>query len=53
MIDQLVERFEPGDIIVDGGNANFQDTIEREKRIAPDRHPLRRRRASPAARRAR
>ena len=23
VIDQLVERFEPGDIIVDGGNANF------------------------------
>src|SRR6195952_801833 len=35
VIDQLVERFEPGDIIVDGGNANFHDTIEREKRIAP------------------
>jgi 6-phosphogluconate dehydrogenase len=35
VIDQLAERFEPGDIIVDGGNANFQDTIEREKRISP------------------
>ncbi|MEN0085447.1 MAG: NAD(P)-binding domain-containing protein, partial [Leifsonia sp.] len=35
VIDQLVERFEPGDIIVDGGNANFHDTIAREKRIAP------------------
>ena len=35
VIEQLVERFEPGDIIVDGGNANFQDTIAREKRIAP------------------
>ncbi|WP_374009552.1 NADP-dependent phosphogluconate dehydrogenase [Leifsonia sp. LS-T14] len=35
VIEQLVERFEPGDIIVDGGNANFHDTIEREKRIAP------------------
>lgn len=34
VINQLVERFEPGDIIVDGGNANFLDTIEREKRIA-------------------
>lgn len=33
VIDQLAERFEPGDIIVDGGNANFLDTIEREKRI--------------------
>jgi 6-phosphogluconate dehydrogenase len=35
VIDQLVERFEPGDIIVDGGNANFHDTIAREKRISP------------------
>jgi len=35
VIDQLVERFEPGDIIVDGGNANFLDTIEREKRVSP------------------
>jgi 6-phosphogluconate dehydrogenase len=31
VIDQLAERFEPGDIIVDGGNANFLDTIRREK----------------------
>ena len=35
VIDELVARFEPGDIIVDGGNANFQDTIAREKRISP------------------
>ncbi len=35
VIEQLTERFEPGDIIVDGGNANFHDTIEREKRISP------------------
>lgn len=35
VIDQLAERCEPGDIIVDGGNANFQDTIAREKRNAP------------------
>jgi 6-phosphogluconate dehydrogenase len=35
VIEQLAERFEPGDIIVDGGNANFLDTIEREKRISP------------------
>ncbi|PYY36861.1 phosphogluconate dehydrogenase (NADP(+)-dependent, decarboxylating) [Curtobacterium sp. MCJR17_055] len=30
VIGQLAERFEPGDIIVDGGNANFHDTIRRE-----------------------
>ena len=31
VISQLAERFEPGDIIVDGGNALFTDTIRREK----------------------
>ena len=33
VIDQLTERFEPGDIIVDGGNALFTDTIRREKAV--------------------
>jgi 6-phosphogluconate dehydrogenase len=31
VIEQLAQRFEPGDIIVDGGNSNFEDTIRREK----------------------
>lgn len=30
VIDELVRVFEPGDIIVDGGNALFTDTIRRE-----------------------
>ncbi len=30
VIDQLSALFEPGDIIVDGGNADFHDTIRRE-----------------------
>ena len=34
VISELVQRFEPGDIIVDGGNANFHDTIRREKEIS-------------------
>ena len=34
VINQLSERFEPGDIIVDGGNALFTDTIRREKEIS-------------------
>jgi 6-phosphogluconate dehydrogenase len=34
VISQLAERFEPGDIIVDGGNANFKDTIRREKEVS-------------------
>jgi len=33
VIEQLAERFEPGDIIVDGGNANFHDTIRRERAL--------------------
>ena len=33
VIDALVEVFEPGDIIVDGGNAYFPDTIRREKTV--------------------
>jgi 6-phosphogluconate dehydrogenase len=35
VISELVKRFEPGDIIVDGGNADFHDTIRREAEIAP------------------
>ena len=34
VIDQLAERFEPGDIIVDGGNALFTDTIRREREVS-------------------
>jgi 6-phosphogluconate dehydrogenase len=30
-IRQLVELLEPGDVIIDGGNANFHDTIRRAK----------------------
>ncbi|WP_028244887.1 NADP-dependent phosphogluconate dehydrogenase [Pseudoclavibacter soli] len=33
VIDELVEVFEPGDIIVDGGNAQFTDTIRREAAV--------------------
>jgi 6-phosphogluconate dehydrogenase len=33
VIDALAERFEEGDIVVDGGNANFQDTIRRERAL--------------------
>lgn len=33
VIDALTEVFEPGDIIVDGGNALFTDTIRREKTV--------------------
>lgn len=35
VISELAARFEPGDIIVDGGNANFHDTIRREAEISP------------------
>ncbi|WP_395242501.1 NADP-dependent phosphogluconate dehydrogenase [Agromyces sp. MMS24-K17] len=33
VIDELAARFEPGDIIVDGGNALFTDTIRRERAV--------------------
>lgn len=33
VIKQLEEAFEPGDIIVDGGNSYFKDTIKREKEV--------------------
>jgi 6-phosphogluconate dehydrogenase len=33
VIEELAERFEPGDIIVDGGNSLFTDTIRREKAL--------------------
>lgn len=33
VINDLVEVFEPGDIIVDGGNSLFTDTIRREKAV--------------------
>ena len=34
VIDQLAGAFEPGDIIIDGGNAHFDDTIRRERALA-------------------
>ncbi len=33
VIKQLTEVFEPGDIIIDGGNANWNDTIRREREL--------------------
>jgi len=33
VIEQLTERFEEGDIVVDGGNADFRDTIRREEQL--------------------
>ena len=33
VIEELAGLMEPGDIIVDGGNSNFQDTIKREKAL--------------------
>ncbi|MDR1445876.1 MAG: decarboxylating NADP(+)-dependent phosphogluconate dehydrogenase [Treponema sp.] len=32
-IEQLLQVFEPGDIIIDGGNSNYQDTIRRTSYI--------------------
>src|SRR3954471_10851388 len=32
-IEQLIPHLEPGDIIIDGGNSLFQDTIRRTKEV--------------------
>src|SRR6266478_4886837 len=32
-IDQLIPRLEPGDIIIDGGNSLFEDTMRRAKHL--------------------
>ncbi|MCI0549091.1 MAG: decarboxylating 6-phosphogluconate dehydrogenase [Candidatus Rokubacteria bacterium] len=32
---KLVERLEPGDIVIDGGNSYYRDDIDRAKRLAP------------------
>jgi 6-phosphogluconate dehydrogenase len=34
VIDELTPLMEPGDIIIDAGNAHFPDTIRRERRLA-------------------
>jgi len=33
VIQQLLPHLEPGDIIIDGGNSNFKDSIRREKEL--------------------
>ncbi len=33
-IEQLLPHLEPGDLIIDGGNSHFPDTIRRNKRLA-------------------
>mgnify|MGYP000949452780 CR=1 FL=1 len=34
MVDQLLHLLSPGDIIIDGGNSNYQDTIRRGEKVA-------------------
>ena len=36
MIDRLLPMLEEGDIIIDGGNSNYNDTIERCKKVEAD-----------------
>src|SRR5882757_6189082 len=35
MVDQLAEVMEPGDIIIDGGNSNYREDIDRAAALAP------------------
>ena len=41
VIDELAGLLEPGDIIIDGGNAKFEDTRQ-AGRASGEGHPLRR-----------
>ena len=34
VLDALITRLEPGDIVIDGGNSYYRDDIERAKRLA-------------------
>jgi 6-phosphogluconate dehydrogenase len=34
VVDELAERMEPGDIIIDGGNSYYRDDVDRGKRLA-------------------
>jgi 6-phosphogluconate dehydrogenase len=34
VVDELAERMEPGDIIIDGGNSYYRDDIDRAKKLA-------------------
>jgi 6-phosphogluconate dehydrogenase len=35
IVEQLAEHFEPGDIIIDGGNSYYRDDIDRARALAP------------------
>ena len=35
VVEQLAEHFEPGDIIIDGGNSYYRDDIDRARALAP------------------
>ncbi len=35
VLDALVPHLEAGDVVIDGGNSNYQDDIARAKRLAP------------------
>ncbi|MBV9140952.1 MAG: decarboxylating 6-phosphogluconate dehydrogenase [Pseudonocardiales bacterium] len=34
-VDQLATYFEPGDIIIDGGNSHYRDDVDRARALAP------------------
>ena len=34
VVEQLAERFEPGDVIIDGGNSYYRDDIDRARTLA-------------------
>jgi 6-phosphogluconate dehydrogenase len=34
IVDELAERMEPGDVIIDGGNSYYRDDVDRAKKLA-------------------
>jgi 6-phosphogluconate dehydrogenase len=34
IVDELAERLEPGDVIIDGGNSYYRDDVDRAKKLA-------------------
>lgn len=36
VIEELVPHLEPGDMVVDGGNSNYKDTLRRKERLASE-----------------
>ena len=43
-VDELAALLAPGDVVIDGGNSNWRDSVRRAAALAERGHRLRRRR---------